>query len=155
MKISKSFHITVEKPEKTPDEWEPVYCISPTFRGWRYRQKGTSDVYANRLNVKEIAEAGDTVEGRENLLQISYYYGPVIRVQGEMEPTSIHISSSEARTRFTTEEERDILGLPEITSVTCLFDVIRDEKNRFYMAQETVLSPRATLIFDFPFTNRP
>lgn len=147
--IQRTTKVLVEKPDETPDEWELVYHISPVFRGWRYRQKGTSDVYTSTLDMKEIAEA------RKNPLQISYCYGPAVRMQGDIEPTVTHISSSEIRTRFITEKERNLLGLPEITPATSLFDVIRDENNRFYMAQEIVLSPRTTLIFDFPFTNRP
>jgi hypothetical protein len=69
-------------------------------------------------------------------------------------PTDL-VSHDEVTPRLATEGERDLLSLPESTPITSVFEVIRDKSDDLLMAQEIVLSPRTTLIFDFPFTNRP
>jgi DNA-binding GntR family transcriptional regulator len=133
---------------------------------------------AEKLNLSPSESAlyrvqisGELVEGNEKPLQISYRYyllplsdEKIHRMQNDSTydplwnendvPTDL-ISHDEVTPRLATEGERDFLDLPESTPVTNVFEAIRDKDNTLLMVQEIVLSPRTTLIFDFPFTNRP
>jgi DNA-binding GntR family transcriptional regulator len=63
-------------------------------------------------------------------------------------------SIDEVVPRLATEEERRTLNLPENTPVTYLFETIKQDET-IIMVQEVIISPRETLIFAFPFTNKP
>jgi DNA-binding GntR family transcriptional regulator len=122
------------------------------------------------LTVYRVQISGELAEGSERHLQLSYRYH-ILPVSDEkvkqMENNAAYdpmwdteqatelLSHDEITPRLATEGERDLLNLPETTPITSLFEVIRDKDGKLLMVQELVLSPRTTLIFDFPFTNRP
>jgi DNA-binding GntR family transcriptional regulator len=64
------------------------------------------------------------------------------------------LSHDEITPRLATEGERDLLNLPESTPINNVFEVISDKQGNILTIQDIVLSPRSTLIFDFPFTNK-
>jgi hypothetical protein len=68
-------------------------------------------------------------------------------------PDKMH-SHDEVTSRLATEGERDLLELPESSSVIHLFEVIRNTDGTLFMAQDIVVSNRETLIFDFVYTHR-
>jgi DNA-binding GntR family transcriptional regulator len=129
------------------------------------------DISPSELTVYRVQVSGELVEGNERPLQLSYRYHilPVSDEQiKQMEHTPTYDpmwepaqavdldSRDEVTPRLATEGERDLLNLPENTPINSIFEVIRDKKGgKALMMQELVLSPRTTLIFDFPFTNRP
>lgn len=121
--------------------------------------------------VYRVQISGELAEGAERPLQISYRYH-LLPLSDEkvhqMEHNAVYdpmwaepetatelFSHDEVTPRLATEGERDMLNLPETTPVNSVFEVIRDrQSNNILMLQELVLSPRTTLIFDFPFLNR-
>ena len=123
------------------------------------------------LAIYRVQISGELIEGNEKPLQISYRYHllPISdekmqRMQNDATYDPMWndnnvatdlVSHDEVTPRLATEGERDLLNLPESTPVTSLFEVIRDKSENPLMVQEIVLSPRTTLIFDFPFTNHP
>jgi DNA-binding GntR family transcriptional regulator len=126
---------------------------------------------SSELTVYRMQVSGEVAEGNERPLQLSYRYH-ILPVSDEkikqMENNAAYDpmwtepeqgtelwSHDEITPRLATEGERDLLNLPESTPVTSVFEVIRDKDNKLLMLQEIVLSSRTTLIFDFPFTNRP
>ena len=128
------------------------------------------NISPSELAVYRVQVSGELVEGNERPLQVSYRYHllPVSDEQiAQMEHTPTYdpmwapeqaaelLSHDEITPRLATEGERDILSLPEVTPITSVFEVIRDKDGKPLMMQEIVLSPRTTLIFDFPFTNKP
>lgn len=121
--------------------------------------------------IYRVQISGEMVEGSKKPLQISYRYHllsipdeKIQRMQNDATydpmwndnniPTDL-VSHDEVTPRLATEGERDLLNLPESTPITSLFEVIYDKSNNPLMVQEIALSPRTTLIFDFPFTNHP
>ncbi len=121
--------------------------------------------------IYRVQISGEIAEGSERPLQVSYRYHflpmseeKVQRMQNdatydpmwdETHAPADLVSHDEVTPRLATEGERDLLSLPESTPITSVFEAIRDKSDDLLMAQEIVLSPRTTLIFDFPFTNRP
>lgn len=65
------------------------------------------------------------------------------------------ISHDEVTPRMSTESECDLLNLPGATPITNVLEVIKNEQGELLTVQEIILSPRTTLIFDFPFANKP
>jgi DNA-binding GntR family transcriptional regulator len=133
---------------------------------------------AKKLDLSPTAQAvyrvqvsGEMSEGSEKPLQISYRYHllPLTNEKvhrmgtepgydpmwGDAEVPVELMSRDEIAPRLATEGERDLLNLPETTPVSGVVETIRDTSGTILMVQELVLSPRTTLIFDFPFTNRP
>ncbi|MBV9689624.1 MAG: GntR family transcriptional regulator [Ktedonobacteraceae bacterium] len=123
--------------------------------------------------VYRVQISGEVVEGNEKPLQIAYRYhllpvsddrtqrmqedatyDPMWETSNPDVPAELK-SHDEVAARPATEGERDLLGLPESTPIVYVFETIRDQGNTLLMVQEIILSPRTTLIFDFPFTNRP
>jgi DNA-binding GntR family transcriptional regulator len=109
-------------------------------------------------------------DGTERPLQVAYRYhfmpvsdANVQRMQSDAlydplwdddgVPGEMH-SHDEVSSRLATEGERDLLELPEHSSVMHLFEVIRDTGDVLFMAQDIVVSTRETLIFDFTYTHR-
>jgi DNA-binding GntR family transcriptional regulator len=119
--------------------------------------------------VYRVQVSGEVTEGNEKPLQIAYryYFLPIEEDQlRRMENESTYdpmwaevsgelLTHDEVTSRLATEGERDLLNLPDATPIASVFEVIRDKSNNPLMVTEIVLSPRTTLIFDFPFTNRP
>jgi DNA-binding GntR family transcriptional regulator len=115
--------------------------------------------------------SGENIEGVEKPLQISYRYhvlplteDKVQRMQDDptydpmWQDTAVPaelLSHDEVMTRLATEGERDLLSLPEDTPIMHVFETIKDRNGSLLMVQEVILTPRSTLIFDYPFTNRP
>jgi DNA-binding GntR family transcriptional regulator len=118
--------------------------------------------------VYRVQISGEFIDGTEKPLKISYRYhllpisdeniqrmnsdpnyDPMRDQAGEL------VSHDEATPRMATAGEQDLLQLPESAAVNYLFEVIRNKENKLLMAQEVILHPRETLIFDFPFTNEP
>jgi len=123
------------------------------------------------LVTHRVQISGEITEGIEKPLQVShrYYLFPVSeeKVQ-QMQNESTYdpmwddteiatemISHDEITARLATEEERVLLELPGSTSIANVFETINNKSGNALMVQEVVLSPRTTLIFDFPFTNQP
>lgn len=121
--------------------------------------------------VYRVQISGELVDGNEKPLQISYRYY-LIPISDEtlkqMENNSTYdpmwddesipadlISQDTVSPRMATEGEKDMLNLPDNTPVDSIFESIRDKGDTILMAQEIVMSPRATLIFNYSFTNRP
>jgi len=125
----------------------------------------------SELVVYRVQISGELIEGKEKPSQISYRYHllpisdeKIQRMQadatydpmwGDTDIPAELVSHDEVTSRLATEEERNLLNLPETTPITNVFESIRDKSDTLLMAQDIILSPRATLIFDFPFTNRP
>jgi DNA-binding GntR family transcriptional regulator len=122
------------------------------------------------LVVYRMQVSGEIAEANEKPLQIThrYYMLPISDEklkQMQNDPTydvmwndpTVPVellSHDEVSPRLATDGERDLLNLPETTPITYVLETIRD-RNRVVMAQEIILSPRTTLVFEFPFTNRP
>ncbi len=121
--------------------------------------------------VHRVQVSGEITEGNEKPLQIAYRYyilpisdDKLQRMQNDAtydpmwndEDVMIELlSHDEVTPRLATEGERDILNLPESTPVSNVFETISDTNGKLLMVQEVILSPRTTLIFDFPFINKP
>lgn len=121
--------------------------------------------------VYRVQVSGEIVEGNERPLQIAnrYYLLAISdeklqRMQNDAtydpmwndEDVLVELlSHDEVTPRLATEGERDILNLPETTPISNVFETISDTNGKLLMVQEVVLSPRTTLIFDFPFKNQP
>ena len=133
--------------------------------------KGRIHLSGEGLATFRVQVSGEIAEGNEKPLQITYRYYliPISedksrRMQNDATydpmwndsdiPTEL-VSHDEITPRLATEGERDLLSLPESTPITSLFEVIRDKNDKPLTVQEIILSPRTTLIFDFPFVNRP
>jgi DNA-binding GntR family transcriptional regulator len=128
-------------------------------------------ISATEQVVYRVQLSGELAEGSEKPLQISYRYHilpvsdeQIQRMQNEATYDPMWnddnvatelVSHDEVSPRLATEGERDILSLPESTPITNVFETIRDNGGTLLMVQEVILSPRTTLIFDFPFTNHP
>ena len=132
---------------------------------------------AEKLNIEvrkvvhRVQVSGELVEGNEKPLQIAYRYyllpiteDKLQRMQADAtydpmwneENVMIELlSHDEITPRLATEGERDILNLPEGTPISNVFETISNTSGELLMVQEVVLSPRTTLIFDFPFINKP
>lgn len=124
-----------------------------------------------RQVVYRMQVSGEMQDGNEKPLQISYRYYflaiPDEKMQQMENDTNYDpmwndentagelLSHDEVSPRPATEGERDLLNLPESTPISNVFEAISDKGSTLLMAQEVILSPRTTLIFDFPFTNRP
>ena len=127
------------------------------------------------ISQKEVSYrvqvSGEVAEGNEKPFQLTYRYHllPVtdedmqrmdndatydVMWHGSSVPVEL-LSHDEVSSRLATEGERDLLNLPEETPIVHVFESISDRNGNILMAQDVILSPRATLIFDFPFTNRP
>lgn len=134
---------------------------------------------AERLKVKQDTQAVYRVQvsgqatdsGAERPIQVAYRYyfmsisdADLQRMQSDpyydpfwdnedATPEKMN-SRDEISARLATEGERDLLELPEYSSVTHLFEVIHDTSGVLFMAQDIVLSSRETLIFEFTYTHR-
>jgi DNA-binding GntR family transcriptional regulator len=111
--------------------------------------------------------SGELAEGNERPTQVSYRYHLMDISNENMQhmqddpnydplrnvPTELR-SHDEITPRLATESERDLLNLPDPTAIQHIFEAIY-KGDTLLMAQEIILHPRETLIFDFPFTNRP
>jgi DNA-binding GntR family transcriptional regulator len=123
------------------------------------------------IAVYRVQVSGEVVEGHEHPLQISYRYhlmpvsdDKIQRMQDdpaydpmwddESTPNDLQ-SHDEITARLATDGERDLLSLPESSTIIHLFEAIRDKDNNLLIAQEVVLSQRESLIFDFSFVHRP
>jgi DNA-binding GntR family transcriptional regulator len=121
------------------------------------------------LVVHRMQVSGEIAHGNEKPLQVSYRYHFLPVTDEEMQrmqedatfdpmwnnsdiATEL-VSHDEVTSRLATEGERDLLNLPESNPITSVFEVIRSKSSELLMAQEIILSPRTTLIFDFPFFN--
>lgn len=114
--------------------------------------------------------SGEIVDSSERPLQITYRYYllPISEQQlNQMQNDPKYdpmwdnsemaielLSHDEVTPRLATEKERRLLNLPETTPINSVFEVISDKNNNILTVQDIVLSPRSTLIFDFPFTNK-
>ena len=124
---------------------------------------------SQRTVVSRAQIAGEIIRGAELPLQVSYryYFLPISaekiqRMQDDplFDPMCIDapvdlVSRDEVASRPATPEELGHLNLGRSASVTSLLEVIRDEAGNILMAQEITLSPRITLVFEFPFENKP
>ncbi|GAC1660911.1 MAG: hypothetical protein PVS3B3_31210 [Ktedonobacteraceae bacterium] len=123
----------------------------------------------NQFVVSRAQVAGEFVRSKELPLQISYryYFLPIStekmqRMQDDATfdpmwqdaPIDL-VSHEEVTSRPATSEELGHLSLNNPASILSLLEVIRDEVGNILMAQEIALSPRITLVFDFPFENKP
>lgn len=126
---------------------------------------------SGELVVYRVQVSGEIAEGHEKPMQISYRYHfqplpdeMIQRMQDEATydpmwndasvPTEL-VTHDEVTVRSATESERNLLGLPESTSITNIFESIHDKDGNLFMAQEIISSPRRTLVFDFAFINHP
>lgn len=129
---------------------------------------------AEKLNVPQCAVyrmqlSGETVNGERHPLQLSqrYYFFPL--GQGDLQrmkddasfdpmwsnfPGTL-VSRDEITARFATQEEAARLNLAEVAPVLSVWESTRDKDGAILMVQETTLSPRFALIFEFPFENSP
>jgi DNA-binding GntR family transcriptional regulator len=121
--------------------------------------------------VYRVQISGELVDGSQKPLQITHRYYFILITDEKMkqiqDDTSYDplwndasyaiemVTHDEVTPRLATEGERDLLNLPESTPVTNLFETIRSKDGELLIAQEIVLSPRRTLMFDYPFTNHP
>jgi DNA-binding GntR family transcriptional regulator len=127
------------------------------------------DYKSSELAVYRMQVSGEANGTGKKPLQITYRYHLLTLSDEQMqrmesEPTydpmwkdaPIELfSHDEVTPRLATESERDLLNLPETTPINTVIEAIREQaSNNLLMAQEVILSPRTTLIFDFPFTNK-
>lgn len=128
------------------------------------------DLNDSQSAVFRMQISGEITESNEHPLQLTYrYYLLSISDQQlhqmqnnatydpmwDDQKTAIELlSHDEVTPRLATEGERDLLNLPEATPINNVFEVIRDNQNNILTVQDIILSPRSTLIFDFPFTNK-
>ncbi len=107
------------------------------------------------------------VNGHERPLQhsVRYYFLPITAAQKkqvESDPnydpmwdlkTTLH-SHDEVQSRPATEQEAQLLQVPEGASVLAIWEVIKSTDGELLMAQTLTLSARKTLIFDYLFENK-
>ncbi len=129
------------------------------------------DLSKSDLVVYRVQVSGELVEASEHPLQLSYRYhllplsdekvkqmdnnAAYDPMWDDTEQAIELMSHDEVTPRLSTNGESDLLNLPESTPVASVFEVISDKAGKPLMIQEIILSPRTTLIFDFPFINRP
>lgn len=123
-----------------------------------------------QMSVFRTQVSGEILDGDKKPLQISHRYHlielsdeQVQRMQDDAEYDPLWnedkyaitlFSIDEVVPRLATEDERNALNLPENTPITYLFETIKQDET-IIMVQEVIVSPRETLIFAFPFDNRP
>lgn len=130
------------------------------------------DHLASRLNARQCAVyrvqlSGETVNGEKHPLQLShrYYFFPVkqsdlqrMKDDASFDPMWSNfpgemVSRDEITARFATQDEAARLNLAEVAPVLSVWESTRDKDGALLMVQETTLSPRFALIFEFPFEN--
>jgi DNA-binding GntR family transcriptional regulator len=152
----------------------PGYCknIGPV------KKIAVPEHLAKKLNIPQsqtavyrVQVSGEFTEGNERPLQLTYRYHmlqlPEQQIQQMQNNANYDPMRDESTTateldtydevvpRLATEGERDLLDLPETTPILAVLEVIRHkESNDLLMFQEVILSPRTTLIFEFPFLNQ-
>jgi DNA-binding GntR family transcriptional regulator len=128
-------------------------------------------VLSSTVAVFRTQVSGRTVDGREEPIQVSYRYHFIPLTDQEVQQMADNplydplwskgeyattlLSHDEVVSRRATEEERDLLDLPEDATVSHLFEVIRSMDGKILMAQEVVVNSLEALVFDFPFENKP
>jgi DNA-binding GntR family transcriptional regulator len=135
------------------------------------------DHIAQKANVSDMEVvyrlqlSGEMKEETEKPLQIThrYYLLPLTEEKinkiiadenydpmwNDLETETNLLSHDEIAPRIATDKEAEQLDLPKSTPVNSVIEIIKDEESKnTLIVQELVLSPRSTLIFDYPFKNK-
>lgn len=122
--------------------------------------------------VDRMQISGEVSEGTERPLQITHRYyilqladEVLDRMQNDatydpiwdpsIVPSELLRSRDEVVARLATAEEQKLLAVSKRTAVTSIIESISDMEENLLMIQEVVLSPSTSLVFEYPFKNRP